>query len=126
MSAAVRDIILKTQRIYLDMQSHVVVDHYHVIQCFKCQGVGHKSDSKFCPLYNSNRSICLYCSKEHKSKTCTSKVDKALHECANCKSSKVLDIKLQAKGHTSTSKQCPIIKREINRIANITDLFSKN
>ena len=51
MSPAIRDIILKTQRIYLDMQSHVVVDHYHVIQCFKCQGVGHKSDSKFCPLY---------------------------------------------------------------------------
>ena len=61
----VRNLILTTGKMFIKMSSHRVSDHFHVEQCYKCQGYGHRSASKLCPLYNSNESICLYevCSK---------------------------------------------------------------
>ena len=72
-SSDVRNIIQKSERIFIDMNSHKVTDHFRVIQCFKCKGFGHKAGSKFCPLVTSENSVCLYCFGGHISKTCTYK-----------------------------------------------------
>ena len=119
-SPCLRDIILKTHRLFIDMESHYVTDHHHIVQCYKCQGVVHKSDSKICSLYSTNRFVCLCCSGDHKSGQCTFKTSTNKHECANCKNGKTLDIRLKAKGHTSTSQQCLLIQRELKHIINQT------
>ena len=108
-SLCITEVILKTKRIFIDLESHFVVDHFHVVQCFKCQGFGHKIGSKSCPLHDSNRSICLYCSGEHKSSLSTSKTNVNCQKCVSCKNSNNAEISLQAEGHTSTSKKCPTI-----------------
>ena len=79
-SPCIREVILNTKRIFIDLESHFVVDHCHVAQCFNCLGIGHKIGSKSCPLYDSNRSICLYCSGEHKSSLCTLKTNVNCHK----------------------------------------------
>ena len=61
----IRNLILTTGKIFIEMSSHRVSDHFHVEQCYKCQGYGHRSASKLCPLYNSDESICLYCAGKH-------------------------------------------------------------
>ena len=63
-------LILATGRIFIEISSYRVSDHLHVEQCYKCQEYGHRSASKLCPFYNSNESVCLYCAKKHKSKSC--------------------------------------------------------
>ena len=35
-------------KIYLGLGSHRVREHFHVTQCFHCQGLGHKTGSRFC------------------------------------------------------------------------------
>ena len=71
----VRNLILTTGKIFIEMSSHKVSDHFHVKQCYKCQGYRHRSASKLCPLYNSNESICIYCAGKYKSKLCPVKKD---------------------------------------------------
>ena len=86
-SHCIRDVILKTGPRFIDMESHFVNDHFHIVQCFKCQGIGHKSGSKYCPLYDKASSICQYCSGNHKSISCKWKTDENKRQCANCKNS---------------------------------------
>ena len=84
--------------ILTDMSSHLVTDHFHILQRYKCQGFGHKSNSKLCPMAKSEDSICLYCSNKHTSHVCPCKKDTNEFYCYNCKKSKSNDIKNQAKG----------------------------
>ena len=117
--------LLKTGCLFIDMESHFVNDHFHIVQCFKCQGIGHKSGSKYCLLYDKASSICLYCSGDQKSISCKWMTDESKHQCANCKNNRFTEI-LQQAGHTSNSKHCPLVQKEFNRIKNTTLTVSKN
>ena len=92
-SPNIRSIILNSGRIFIDMSSHQVTDHFHILQCYNCQGFGHKSNSKLCLMAKSEDSICLYCSNKHKSNACPCKNDTNEYYCYNCKKSKSNDIK---------------------------------
>ena len=117
---------LKSGRIFIDMSFHQVTDHFHILQCYKCQGFGHKSNSKFCPMAKSKDSICVYCSSKHKSNACSCKNNTNEYYCYNSKKSKSNDIKNQAKEHTSTSWQCSVLQKELNHIKELTDTCPKN
>ena len=102
------------------MKSHKVTDHFHVIQCFKCQGFGHKAGSKFCPLAASENSVCLYCTK-----ICPYKNNADEYKCSNCLKSRIKDYNKHAKGHTSSDMQCPLKTKEINTIMALTNVDLK-
>ena len=54
--------ITKAGRVYIDLWSNKVSNHYQPLQCFKCQAFNHTSTSPLCPLHEkSNETICLYC-----------------------------------------------------------------
>ena len=89
-SPCLRDIIVKIHWLFIDMESHYVTDYHQIVQCYKCQGVGHKSDSKICPMCNTNCSVCLYCLGDHKSGQSTFKTSTDKRECTNCKNGKTL------------------------------------
>ena len=125
-SPNIKSIILKPGRIFIDMSSHQVTDNFYILQCYKCQGFGHKSNTKLCPMAKSEDSIRLYCSSKHKSNACPCKINTNEYYCYNCKKSKSNDIKNQAKGHTSTSWQCPVLQKELNCIKELTDTCPKN
>ena len=74
-SPEIRNVINKTNRIYIDMQSLRTRDHFRPMQCYACQKHGHKQGSPECALNNTDRSICLYCGENHQSKTCEHKKD---------------------------------------------------
>ena len=104
-------------RIYIELSSHKVTDHFNPIQCFRCQSFNHTSDSPFCNSNGSpHESTCLYCSKNHKSSLCPVKKSKKEHICANCLKSDNSSIKNGAAGHTTTSKNCPIYIKEAERL----------
>merc|ERR1711984_36693 len=54
--------IRKKGRIYIDLRSYPVTQHFHVIQCYKCQKFGHTSHSQAC---NAKDATCLYCGNHH-------------------------------------------------------------
>ena len=71
------------------------------IQCFNCQGLGHKSDT--C----KKEQTCMRCSKknDHTYKTCPVK-DPSLYKCTNCQGN-----------HASCSKSCPKIIEALNKMS---------
>ena len=104
-------------RIFIDLRSYQVTEHFHPIQCYKCQSFGHTSSSQAC---NVNDMICLYCSKNHKSSECPSKKNKDMHNCSNCHKSMNSSIKNKSNTHTSTSKSCPIYIKEVEKLKQYT------
>ena len=108
------------------MSFHQVADHFYILQCSKCQGFGHKSNSKLCPMTKSEDYICLYCSSKHESNACPCKNDTNEFYCYNCKKSKSSDIKNKLKGHTSTGWQCSVVQKELNRIKELINTCIKN
>ena len=119
-SPVIRDAIIKKGKLYVDMQSHKVSDHFHVQQCYKCQGFGHKSGSDKCPLKEGGNH-CLYCGGNHMSKSCPCKKDTSQHKCINCLNSSNPKIKSNAHGHTASSKQCPLYRKEVENIISRTN-----
>ena len=99
-----------SNRIYLNLTSHVVKDNFHLTQCFKCQKFGHKAGSSHC----SDIQICLYCSKEHRSAECPVKKDPHHHNCSNCFSSS--EFRKHSHGHRANSLQCPIFINETEQL----------
>ena len=93
-----RNIIQKSGRIFIDINSHKVTDHFQIIQRFKCQGCGHKAGFKFCPLVTSKNSVCLYCAGGHISKTCPYKNNTDEYKCSNCLKRRIQDYNKHAKG----------------------------
>ena len=120
-----RDIIMKTSRIYVGLESFYVSDYYHVVQCFHCQEFGHISGSEKCKRKDKSP-ICLYCAGNHRSSECRKKNTKESHACSNCKNSTSFSINSKAKGHTASNKECPIYLRELERMKKITDYGAKN
>ena len=98
--------IMKNQRLYIELQSFRVSDHFFALQCFKCQEFGHGANSTHCPLKDIETNICLYCAKNHRSASCPSKKDKNSYNCANCLKSNVPGIKSNST-HCSTWARAP-------------------
>ena len=98
-------------RIYIDLRSFQVTEHFHVVQCYKCQSYGHNSQS-----CNAENVTCLYCGRNHRSNLCQNKKNKDAHNCANCKNGLNPKIKSKSNTHSSTSKSCPIYIREIEKL----------
>ena len=109
-------------RVYIELWSNRVSDHFNPVQCFQCQSFNHISTSSVCVVKDKPQELtCLYCSKSHKSSQCPSKKDRNAHKCANCHRSDNSSIKNAAGTHTSTSKTCPTIYiNEVERLKQIT------
>ena len=123
MSKKIREIVRKrNDRINLDFQIHAVKDRFHVVQCFKCQRFGHKSDSVMCPRRDSGDHVCTYCAGNHRFKECQLKKDRRVDSrcCTNCKSSRSKIDQLNATTHTANSFQCPFYIMEKERLMNRT------
>ena len=113
-SPKIREELIKSGRLFIDLSSYRVSNHYSIIQCFKCQSFNHTSNSSLCKYKdNPQISICLYCSKNHKSSQCPSKKDKNCFKCNNCLKSNNPSIKNGASSHTSTDRSCPMYIKEI-------------
>lgn len=107
----------KKGRIFIDLRSYPLSQHFHIIQCFKCQSFGHTSNSQVC---NATDMTCLYCGRNHKSSDCTNKKNKEAHKCQNCFKSMNPKIKAKSNTHSATSKSCPVYLREIEKLKEIT------
>ena len=112
----IREEIIKNQRrIYIDATSLYVKDQVHVTQCFDCQKYGHKKGSPYCSIKDSKSKICLYCAGKHETGSggCDVKNNHTKHRCSNC-----LDTQRyrHAANHTSTSRECPILNREVDNV----------
>ena len=110
--------IMKNGRIYIDLCSYMVSDHFFPLQCYRCQNFGHLSTS--CKAKTPEIFTCLYCSANHRSSSCPSKKNKKEHKCANCLGSKITSIKNKSNSHTATSKLCPIFIKEVERLKDLT------
>ena len=101
-----------------------VKDWYHVIQCFKCQKIGHRSINNEC---KSEISTCMYCAGKHQSKNCEHKKNAALKKCANCATSSNVAFKAAATTHNAADFSCPYIQAEIRRLKrNTLEVDQKN
>ena len=98
-------------KIYLGLGSHRVRDHFYVTQCYHCQGLGHKTGSRFCKT-REIASVCLYCAGEHQSRQCMHNGQVNKHKCHNCANSKIKAHKNSAHSHTATDELCPFIIKE--------------
>ena len=88
----VRNLILTTGKIFIEMSSHCISDHFHVEQCYKCQGYGHRSASKLCPLRPVSTTsvekaffvcfIALFCARFNFNRSLQSKINKRDKECS--------------------------------------------
>ncbi|HBK72411.1 MAG TPA: hypothetical protein DDZ39_12285 [Flavobacteriaceae bacterium] len=113
----IRNIIKKSHnRIHLNLMTHYVNDSFHVIQCFKCQNFGHKIGSEKC----SEKTSCFYCAEDHMSNECTNKQKVNDHKCRNC-----LDMNLEHTNHKSSSKLCPLFRKELETVMKYTDGITK-
>ena len=113
-SPEIKDYIIKKRYLNIDMRSHKVEAHYHVIQCFKCQKFGHTSESEKCSL-KDDECVCLYCNENHKSSDCPNKKQKSQHRCSNC-----IEKGNKSYNHTSNSNVCPLYQRALQAVIDNT------
>ena len=119
-SPTLRDAMMKRGTLFIDMESHTIKDHVHVIQCFSCQVHGHKKGNSECKHKGTDKNTCLYCSGDHESKSCPNMCDQSCWNCVNCMNSSSSQIRMNAKGHTSTSLYCPILIQQPKSIISRT------
>ena len=127
-SPEIRKLIIKENRIYIDMVSLRIRDHFLPMQCYACQCYGHKQGSPECKHHGSDVNVCLYCAGSHSSKSCGVKQRTDLHKCINCSTSSNPEHRSTA-CHTSTSLTCPFTIKETNslirRTSGLTDEETK-
>jgi hypothetical protein len=76
---------LQGKKLFIGLVSCRVYERYHLIQCYQCQGFGHKKGSSKCRLKDTEEVICLYCAEEHASKGCPLKTNaKKVFKCYHC------------------------------------------
>lgn len=124
-SPAIRSYLFSNQqgKIFIGNSSLSVEDRFYFKQCYHCQQIGHFSGD--CPDSNES-SVCFYCMGSHPSKQCAKKQSPSEHCCAKCFQSKNPGEKANYKTHNAADPFCPVILREIQKIANNTDIHSKN
>ena len=107
-------------RLFQDVSSWKLFDHFHLTQCYHCQGFGHKAGSPRCPS-KDEKNTCLYCAKKgHRSKDCQSKSQRSKHCCVNCSNSGDEDVRHHAKTHNSASELCPMVIRQTKMLMDKT------
>ena len=107
-------------RLFQDIRSWRLFDHFHLTQCFHCQGFGHKAGSPRCPG-KDDKNTCLYCAKKgHRSKDCQNKSQRSKHCCVNCSHSGDEDVRYHANTHNSASELCPMVIRQTKMLMDKT------
>ena len=119
-SPKIREALKNNQdKICIGLQMHTIRDRFHVVQCFHCQGFGHKFDS--CKHKDSDP-VCFYCAGSHKSKDCNFKKERKENKikCSNCAHSKIKSEKDNCKTHKASDTLCPIFIKEKERMMDRT------
>lgn len=107
-SGAVYKQLVEMEKLRLPWRECKILEHLHLIRCFKCCGFSHKSS-----ICNKQQK-CSACSGPHKFANCKSKIKC----CINCKTSnEKFKTKLDTK-HNALSKDCQILKRHLSNLAN--------
>ena len=124
-SPAIRTVIFQNQhgKLFVGNNCLPVEDRFFFKQCFHCQQLGHESVD--CPK-SAETPVCFYCMGSHQSKNCLKKKSRNEHCCAKCYHSKVPAEKNDFKSHNAADPECPVILREIQKVAGNTDILSKN
>ena len=107
-------------KIYLGLSLCNVSERYHILQCYTCQRFGHRKGSDKCPLFNSSKNTCLYCSGGHTSKLCPVKKQSENYKCINCAESSEELIRNNCMGHTTTDSKCPVLQQALKLLMNRT------
>ena len=118
MTANIRAAIKQNNdRIHLGLKISKVKDHFHIIQCYHCQRLGHMRDSKYCTRKNKD-ATCFYCAGPHRSAKCADQVkhDKTKHKCSNCLGSDNKHLRQNAHTHNATDSLCPFVIREMETL----------
>lgn len=99
------DLLMQMKSVYVGYSKCYVVDHVHILRCFKCSGFSHLA--KDC----KNKQACSRCAGDHKSTQCRSKREC----CINCSTAnKKFNLKLDVNHHAYSTK-CITLLRKINR-----------
>ena len=118
-SAGMRDAIRRNDdRLCVGLQRHSVRDRIHVIQCFHCQGYGHKTGSPYCKLKDMKEGNCFFCAGSHSTRDCRRKKNKETDKvkCVNCSNSKSRQEREKSCTHRANDTLCPFYVREKERI----------
>ena len=111
--------------LYLGNRRYQVKNRFYIKQCYHCQLIGHTSAD--CPEVKENKfPVCFHCAGRHRSAECSNKNNKDTHRCARCKASTNQTDIDSASNHNAASLECPVMIREMNRMASNTDYTSKN
>ena len=103
-------------RLFIDFSRCRVHERFFSKQCYNCQKFRHQSME--CQLKSQGKQVCRYCSGSHDGRTCPHKSNTSMYKCANC-----------GGNHTSTYRDCPVLKSEVNNIIQHTQgmqNFAKN
>ena len=103
-------------RLYIDFNRCRVNERFFTKQCYNCQKFRHQTTD--CPLKSQGKHTCRYCSGDHDGRSCPHKSNTEVHKCPNC-----------GGNHSSTSRECPILTKEVASIIDRTqgmENFSKN
>ena len=103
-SEELRDALLRTGRVNFDLTRCRVESFAYFKQCHHCQAPGH--DHKSCPSKESP-AVCMYCSKDHATESCTTKDHRETHVCSNCK----------ATDHHAGYQGCPALQKHMMEIS---------
>lgn len=106
---SVRNTFIGKGRVFVDLGSHHLVDHFNITRCFNCQQFGHSSGSCTKPK------VCGFCAKAgHAFKDCPSKSSTPC--CANCRAGS-----LSTTDHDTASRDCPSYAKQLARYKGLID-----
>ena len=113
-SPTIRSLIMKQGCLYIDCAKCICTDNLFIHQCLHCTGFGHTE--KFCHRKSSCKVTCTYCSYNHRVTECPHKNNVNRQCCANCQNSSNLDVRNNARSHSSTSRDCPVFIQELTKL----------
>ena len=100
-------------RVFIGFKMCYVYDRVHFKVCYNCQVLGeHLSDN--CPV--RNKTICRFCTLNHRSSNCPNKTDASKHVCYNCSQSSNEKFRENCRTHYSNHSECPIAISVMNNV----------